>query len=126
METRAWFNPRQPQTLYIAQMLLYFRGGMGLLFAILTGFNIRLSGLLFEVCSLLAGYGIAHEMRWADKIGVTIASLTLLLSVAALVVNPGTLWSQLLGLLFDVALVALLLHPMSRDYQKYWPKRLRR
>jgi len=24
------------------------------------------------------------------------------------------------GLLFDIALIALLLHPMSRDYQKVW------
>ena len=29
----------------------------------------------------------------------------------------------MIGLLFDFALVALLLHPISRGYQRYWPKR---
>lgn len=37
MTTRQWVNSRQPQTLYLAQILMYIQGGMDLLFSLLYG-----------------------------------------------------------------------------------------
>ena len=123
MEPRVWVNPRQPQTLYIAQMLMYFRGGIALVFGLLFGSSLTVFSLLFAVGNVVAAFGIANERRWGYKLGVAVASLTLAIALLLLVGSFGRLWSDLIGLLFDIALVALLLHPMSRGYQRYWPKR---
>ncbi len=120
MRPRRWVNPHQPQTLYIAQLLLYFRGGFGLLFALL-GARLTPFTLLITAGELIAAFGIANEMRWAYKLGVVVAAFPLaLLLLAALTVDPAWLWSDLIGLMFDVALLALLLHSQSRNYQRYW------
>ena len=128
MEPRVWVNPRQPQTLYIAQMLLYFRGGIALVFGLLFGGSLTVSSLLVAVGEVAAAYGIANERRWGYKLGVTVAVIVLAAAILVLVRDfdhLGRLIGLLIGLLFDVALVALLLHPMSRNYQRYWPKRPR-
>ena len=120
-----WVNPRQPQTLYIAQLLLYFRGGLALVFGVLFGWSFTVFSLLFAVGNVMAGFGIANERRWGYRLGVGVASLTLLSSLLVLLVRLDRLFGDLIGLLFDIALVALLLHPMSRGYQHYWPKHRR-
>ena len=126
MQPRVWVNPRQPQTLYIAQMLMYFRGGIALVFGVLFGRSLTVLSLLFAVGNVMAAYGIANERRWGYKLGVAVAALALVGSLLVLIDSFTRVWSQLIGLLFDIALVALLLHPMSRGYQRYWPKRQRR
>ena len=128
MESRIWVNRNQPQTLYIAQMLLYFRGGFLLVFGLLLGAFLTVSSLVLAVGFVMAAYGIANERRWGYIVGVVVAALTLagsLLEVIQDINNLSRTFSQLIGLLFDIALVALLLHPMSRNYQRYWPKRRR-
>ena len=122
MEPRVWVNPRQPQTLYIAQMLMYFRGGISLVFGFLFG-SLTVFSLLFAVGNVVAAFGIANERRWGYKLGVAVAALTLVIALLVLIDSFGRLWGQMIGLLFDFALVALLLHPISRGYQRYWPKR---
>ncbi len=122
MEPRVWVNPRQPQTLYIAQMLMYFRGGIALVFGFLFGSRTVFS-LLFAVGNVVAAFGIANERRWGYKLGVAVAALTLVIALLVLIDSFGRVWGQIIGLLFDFALVALLLHPISRGYQRYWPKR---
>ena len=126
MQPRVWVNPRQPQTLYIAQLLMYFRGGIALVFGVLLGRSLTVLSLLFAVGNVMAAYGIANERRWGYKLGVAVAALALVGSLLVLIDSFTRVWSQLIGLLFDVALVALLLHPMSRGYQRYWPKGQRR
>ena len=120
-----WVNPRQPQTLYIAQMLMYFRGGFALVFGVLLGRSFTVLSLLFAVGNVMAAYGIANERRWGYKLGVAVAALALAGSLLVLIDSFTRVWSQLIGVLFDVALVSLLLHPMSRGYQRYWPKKQR-
>ena len=124
MNSRVWVNPRQPQTLYIAQMLMYFQGGFGLVFGVLGGRSLTVIGLLITVGKLVAAYGIANEMRWAYRLGVVIAAVPLVLTLL-LAVTDGLawLWADLIGLMFDIALLALLLHPHSRGYQRYWSAR---
>ena len=125
METRRWVNPQQPQTLYIAQLLMYFRGGLALVFGALFGWSLSVLSLLFALGNVAAAFGIANERRWGYKLGVSVSALTLVLSLLVLMRNFDRLWGDAVGLMFDVALVALLLHPISRNYQRYWPKKTR-
>jgi hypothetical protein len=105
-----WFNPSQPQTLQIAVLLLYLNAFFALL------------GLLLPFVLLLAAgaVGIASEKKWGYAVGVAAA----ILQVAVLLMFGGFAvlnnLNGLLQLMFDGALVALLLHPMSREYQRIW------
>jgi hypothetical protein len=123
METRRWFNPSQPQTLQIAVWLLYFNAVGGLL---LGSFYLTLGpliGLAALVGCAASAFGIANEQRWGYLLGVAMAILDVLLIIVAaggiLDVFKGAI---LISFLFAIALVALLLHPMSRDYQRIWFK----
>ena len=127
MKPRVWVNPRQPQTLYIAQMLMYFQGGFTLVFTVLGTRYLTIYSLLIAVGKVMSAFGIANERRWGYRLGVVVAVLPLVgLAVLVVIDSLGWLWSDLIGLLFDIALLALLLHPMSRGYQRYWPKKQRR
>ncbi|MCY4176383.1 MAG: hypothetical protein OXD37_08650 [Acidimicrobiaceae bacterium] len=122
MEPRVWVNPRQPQTLYVAQLLMYLRGGFLLLFGVVLGGSASMTGLLFALGSVAAAYGVANERRWGYRLGLVVAVFALAVSLLTLSGGLSRLLSQALGLVFDVALVALLLHPLSRNYLRYWPK----
>lgn len=119
METRRWTNPGQPQTLQIAVFLLYINAVFGVLFG--QVFNII--GLVTVVGQAVAGFGIANEKRWAYYLGVAMAALGLLPFVLYMAAHGiGAIFSitLLISLVFPLALFALLLHPMSRDYQRVW------
>jgi hypothetical protein len=135
MQTRRWLNQSQPQTLVIAVILLYFTAASAVLFfddgpmyaAALCGWVpscgnvVDLLRLLVAGGALAAGYGIANEQRWAYHLGVVVAAAPLaarLVFSVRLGVSP--LEYRLVSLLFEVALLALLLHPQSRDYQRIW------
>ena len=62
-----------------------------------------------------AGLGIANEYKWGYVLGLVMSALVLL---RTLIITP----IPILTLMFDVALVALLVHPQSRDYQRIWFK----
>ncbi len=111
-----WVNQFQPQTLYMATILCYIDAIFGLLFS---------GGLfldrLIAVCLATGGLGIANEKKWGYAVAVGGA----VLQVVLLFANYGTdvfTSTLLISLLFDGALVALLLHPMSREYQRIWFK----
>ncbi len=120
METRRWTNPSQPQTLQIAVFLLYFRAFFGVLEGLLGGAPLR---AVIGVGLAAAAYGIANEKRWGYALGVAVSALGLLPFVVLVfggglgdLLNVGVL----LSLVFPVAQFALLLHPMSREYQRIW------
>jgi uncharacterized membrane protein (DUF2068 family) len=118
METRRWTNPSQPQTLYMATFLLYINAAFGLLF---SGFNPI--SLVLVAGQVGAGFGIANEKRWGYLLGVAMAALGLLpLTLFILAHGIGSIFSVtvLIEALFPVALFALLVHPLSREYQKIW------
>jgi hypothetical protein len=112
MESRRWINQTQPQTLQIAVFLLYFNG----IFALLFGGLFSVWGLAFAAGCIGAGYGIANERKWGYGLGVGVALFPFVLLLS------GQARVNIISLLFDVALVALLLHPQSRDYQRIWFK----
>lgn len=134
MQTRRWVNPYQPQTMQIAIYLLYFRAVLLLVFGFSGAEKIALADLLFAGAhswlqvvlagaGALAGYGIANEKRAAYGLGVGVALVPIALRLyVSLRFDVGPLEYDVLGLMFDVALVALLLHPQSRDYQRIWFK----
>ncbi len=143
---RRFFNQSQPQTLQVAVFLLYANVVVSLLFR--TGnegefgyavWSLLRSGdsdlprllgnllaILFVVGSGLSAYLIANEKRIGWRLGVAVAVAPLL--AVALIVTVGyparVGLSQVIdiGFLFDVALLALLLHKQTRDYEKIWFK----
>jgi hypothetical protein len=107
METRRWTNPSQPQTLQIAVFLFYINAFFGVIYRMV--FNPL--GLVWVVGCVAVGFGIANERRWGYLVGLVVAAAGLLL---------GFTGTGIIGIMFGIALVALLLHPQSRDYQRIW------
>jgi len=110
-------NQSQPQTLQIAVFLLYinafftaFYGGLG-----------SVIGLILIAANVGAGYGVANEKRWGYGLALAVAFLPFVLR---LLLNglDDVLGTNLINLMLVIALVALLLHPQSREYQRIWFK----
>lgn len=122
MGNTRWLDRSQPQTLYYGNVLLYFNAAWWLL-GLLLG-----TGLLaiFALWALFSGLGIANEKRLGYWAGVVLAALNVLVLLYALFVGGAGSFGLLLNLVFGAALLALLLHPMSRSYQKIWFKKLNR
>ncbi len=124
MERRRWLNPAPPQTLQIATFLFYFNAAFGLFALVIrpgayTGIGLLL-GMVIIAGQVLAGWGIANEFKWAYPLAIVIALLPFILRF--FINNNPFAGSDIIGLMFDIALVALLLHPQSRDYQRIWFK----
>jgi uncharacterized membrane-anchored protein YitT (DUF2179 family) len=115
METRRWTNPTQPQTLQIAVFLLYINA----VFTALLGGIGSLIGLAFVIGGAAGGFGIANEKKWGYNLGLVMAFLPFAWRIA-LNGPGGALGGDIINTMFEVALVALLLHPQSRDYQRIW------
>jgi hypothetical protein len=120
MESRRWWNPSQPQTLQIAMFLLYTNAAFALFDLLRYMGRLTTIGLLLvfaRMAGVAAAYGIANEQKWAYGLGTGIAALPLVLRIA-FYGNP--LLGNPISLMFEIALIALLLHPQSREYQKIW------
>ena len=122
METRRWTNPSQPQTLQMAVFLLYINAVLGFLFGSVFFRFGAILGLAALAGFAAAGFGIANEKKWGYSLGVGLAVAAAGIGIAAFLglLNDGNVGLSIIGLLFDIALVALLVHPMSRDYQRIW------
>ena len=114
-----FFDPSQPQTLQIATVLLY----LDAVFALL-GF-----ALFFALAYAGAAYGMANGKKWGYGLAVAVAGLGLLRIFVFVQFFPLVVVSRsvdlvlrvhTIELMFAVALLALLLHPQSREYQKIW------
>lgn len=111
---RKWIDKTQPQTLQAAVLFSYLSAALGLLTFLALGAGLSL------VLLLLAGaaYGIANDRRWTYWAAVVLACLYLLGQLVVLFDGGG--FGGLLDLVFAAVLVALLLHPQSREYQRIW------
>ncbi len=105
---RRWVNRHQPQTLATGTMLLYIEG----FFSLVRGSTDLLLGLLM----FPSGYLVAND----KKVGWQIAVVVSALAIVARIRIYGFGSSLLIALLFPVVLLALLLHPMSREHQRIW------
>ena len=120
METRRWVNPQQPQTLYIATFLLY-ANAFWVLVAMARYSVFPLLALALVGGSVGGGWGVANERKWGYALAVAMAFAPFVIRVAYGGAD-ALLYTSLVNLMFEVALVALLLHPQSRDYQRIWFK----
>jgi len=109
MQARSWLNRLHPQTLLSATMLLYIEG----LFNLIREPNF---GLLAMVGAAMfpAAWGLANDRRWGWRLGVVTASLAVIWRLSQYGLdNP-------VSTAFSVVLLALLLHPTSREHQRIW------
>ena len=121
-------NPRQPQTLYISQILLYITAVGAVLFRSVGEGWVEALPLRYLVVALMTigaaagAYGIANSQKWGYQLGIAAALAPFIIRVEIIrradVVEMFT-WNPI-GLLFDIAILAALLHPESRAYQKLW------
>jgi hypothetical protein len=114
-----FLNQTQPQTLYIATLFCYIDAVFGLLTGVVTTSVVLALLTIFGLG--FGGFGIANEKKWGYGVAVGAA----VLQVGGLIAVGGTdvlNFPLILNLIFDAALVALLLHPESRGYQRIWFK----
>lgn len=116
METRRWINHSLPQTLGNAVLLLYISAAFD---AVLGGYLFSVIGIAIVAGKAAAGYGIANEKKWGYSLGVAMAFLPFVLRflVGGLDAVLGT---GIISLMFEVLLIALLLHRDSKEYQRIW------
>jgi hypothetical protein len=112
-----WIDQSQPQTLQGAVLFSYLNAALALIFTIALG---QSAFLFVFVLLAAAAFGIANEKRVAYWAAVVLAC-GYLLTVLALMVDGAGL-GGILDLLFAGVLVALLLHPESRHYERIWFK----
>jgi hypothetical protein len=115
---RRFVNQFQPQPLVIATMFCYIDAVFGLLGSL--GGTSAL-GLFLVVGLAGGGYGIANEMKWGYLLAVVAAVFQVVILVAVFGADVLS-FPVIINLIFDGALVALLLHSQSRDYQRIWFK----
>lgn len=118
MRSRRWINNTQPQTLQIAVILLYINAGFTLLTAGLGGLSFW--SLLIIAAEVGGGYGVANERKWGYGLAIAAAVIPLVLLVK--LAGGLVFGSLLLSFMLQIALIALLLHPHSRAYQRVWFK----
>jgi len=114
-----WVNQFQPQTLYMATILCYVDAVSSLIFGFVA--TSVLAGLI-TICALAAGgFGIANEKKWGYAVAVIGAVLQVVMLFAVFCLDVFTSL-VIINFMFDAVLVALLVHPMSREYQRIWFK----
>src|ERR1700730_15585915 len=111
MSANRWLDRTQPQTLYMAVILLYINS----VFLALSGLG-NLLAMAIAAGGVAAGFGIANEKKWGYALGVAMAVLPFVL------LFTNSFGTDLITLMFEIALLALLLHPQSREYQRIWFK----
>ncbi len=142
MRTTRWLNRSLPQLLQYANMLLYFEAAFAFLSLLNVGFgssayyfvyyffsdsrSLNDSTLVVSIIVFIAalvyvyaGWAIANEQKRGWMAGVAVASGAVVLPLVTY--GPGILATQyLFSYLFNVALVVLLVHRESRNYQRIW------
>ena len=104
--TIRWVDRSQPQTLMMATVVLYINAVLSILSG---GFF-----LLLIIGQVAAGLGIANEKKWGYWLGV--ATTAFFVALMVLFLSFGAI----INLIFYIALLGLLLHPMSRSYYRTW------
>lgn len=127
-----WLNRSHPPMLQIAVFLCYWQAIMGLLgmIGLSTGplADSRATFAFITVGLGVGGVGIANDRKWGWWLAVVAAAVQVLMFFVVLKVDNepapfvflGT--SLIISFIFDVALVGLLTHAQTREYQKIWFK----
>ncbi len=114
-----WTNPTLPQTLQIAVMLLYISGFFAVLRGLtLIGHPLAIFLILTGLLAFAAAQGTVRERKNGYRLAVLYGFLEILGEVLGMLAAFSA-W-DLLGLLLALALVGLLVHPMSRSHSRIW------
>jgi len=135
LDRRKWLDRMQPQTLQIATWLLYINGFFALVELVDGGgvlhyFRVRYAyGLIFGLAIVgayvLGGFLMANERKLGWRIAVGASASPFVLTYIAYTQIGASLRFRIFGgslvsFAFDVAVLALLLHPQSREHQRIW------
>ena len=137
LDPKKWFDRFQPQTLQIATWLLYINGFFAFigflsdsdwvgLARIRHGALGTLVGLSVVVAYIAGGFLMANERKWGYRLALYAAISPFLLRVwifwglDAYGLRDMVLGQNIISFIFEVALVALLVHPMSKDHQRIY------
>jgi len=145
LDLRKWFERSLPQTLQIALWLLYINGAFALIeyldgtddLGYLRGRSAvgALAGLIACVLFIGSGFLIANEKRLGYNAAIAAAFSPFVMRLWAYSDFESqmgvsvSLWDKvtgntMIGFAFDVALCALILHPMSRNHQRVWFRKM--
>lgn len=135
LNRRKWIDRMQPQTLQIATWLLYINGFFALVELIDGGgvlhyFRQRytfgfLLGLAVVALHVAGAFLMANERKFGWKLSVVAAVSPFVLTFVAYTelnapIRYRLFGANLLSFAFDVAVLALLLHPQSKEHQRIW------
>ena len=137
LDSRRWFDRMFPQTLAIAMFLLYVNGAFSLLnFLDQNGvyglWRVRggigsLAAFVLAAAYVAGPYLMANGklLGWYVSIGAAIGPLALRIAWKLFVYDGLSFRAMVVGdsyvsLAFEAALVALLVHPMSRSHVSRW------
>ena len=135
LDRRKWIDRMQPQTLQIATWLLYINGFFALVELIDGGgvlhyFRQRytfgfLLGLAVVALHVAGAFLMANERKFGWKLSVAAAVSPFVLTFVAYTqlnapIRYRLFGASLLSFAFDVAVLALLLHPQSKEHQRIW------
>ena len=135
LNRRKWIDRMQPQTLQIATWLLYIKGFFALVELIDGGgvlhyFRQRytfgfLLGLAVVALHVAGAFLMANERKFGWKLSVVAAVSPFVLTFVAYTqldapIRYRLFGASLLSFAFDVAVLALLLHPQSKEHQRIW------
>lgn len=144
MQNQVWTNPRHPQTLQIFVLIIYFRVIFGLVFGLKpivdAAIDYKLQFLLpFILIAItmaipvLSARAIANDRWWGYIVSLIFAAYPFVLAIIAITIQPNRFFGvisgsliggSLIGTIFAIAMLALLIHPLSRNYVKsYFVKR---
>ena len=107
-----WVDKTQPQTLMLATILMYVNAVFGIIDRLFLA-ELPL-GAILVLGQVGAALGIANEKRYAYRAGVALIALWL----PFIILSFGA--GGIISLMIYGAMLALLLHPQSRSYQKIW------
>ena len=114
MTEHKWIDRSQPQTLQSAVLLSYVIAASAV-----VGWAIFQAPPWFLMMLVLPvpAYFVANEKKAGYATGIALSFLLLFVQIYWLFNHyPGVV----ISMIFTVALIALYLHPHSRDYEKIW------
>ncbi|HLI53210.1 MAG TPA: hypothetical protein VKU88_02700 [Acidimicrobiales bacterium] len=106
-----WIDKTQPQTLMMATIIMYINAAFGLIDGMVLAVPI---GTVLVLGQVAAGLGVANDKKWGWWLGVALVAFFLALMVVTFQ------FVYIVNILFYGALLALLLHPQSRNYRRLW------
>lgn len=114
MNNYRFLNTMQPQPLVNATIICYIEAFFGLI-----GSGGYLPFVVIAVGLGAGGFGIANDKRWGYTVAVVAGVLHVIAWLGILGLDVLG-FPQIISFAFAVLLVALLLHPLSRDHQRIW------